>query len=115
MKLAIGGKKLANTKKQDPKKIVNLLTTLVCATIPTFCENVVNGRAPKHAPIAELKPSKVKAPPNSREVGFLDRPETAKAVVSPIASTMATMKQTQVKIIGTGLKINFEKSKNSEI
>ena len=107
MKLAIGGKKLAISKNIAPMKIVKRLTTFVCATMPTFCEKVVNGKAPNKAPTVELRPSKAKAPPNSRGVGFLFKPETAKAVVSPMASIIAQIKHTDVRIHGTGANCSF--------
>ena len=78
--------------------------------MPTFCENVVNGIAPNIAAIAELNPSNVNAPPNSLPVGFLPKPALHNAVVSPIASTIATIKQIHVNTHGTTSNLSFEKS-----
>ena len=90
--------------------MVKRLITFVWATIPTFWLNVAKGKAPNIAPIVEFKPSDTNVPPSSRQVGVLPNPAIVRAVVSPIASTMATVKQTDVKTQGTTSNLILEKS-----
>ena len=89
---ATGGNKPAMIKINAPNKIVNLLTTFVCPTIPTFWEKVVNGKQPKQALAVDTKPSQARAPLISLSVGNLPKPSLHVAVTSPIPSVDATKK-----------------------
>ena len=70
--------------------MVNLFTTFVIATIPTFWLNDVIGRQPNTDESALTNPSHAIEPDVSFSVAYLSSPEEASAEVSPIVSVAET-------------------------
>ena len=73
-----------------PVAIVNLFTTLVIATRPTFWLKDVIGRHPNTDDNALTNPSQAIEPDVSFSVTSLPRPDTANADVSPMVSVAET-------------------------
>ena len=83
--------KPARIRVRAPNMIVNLFTTFVIATRPTFCENDVIGGHPNTPPeTADINPSHASDPDTSRSVMLRPSPPVQTAVVSPIVSAAET-------------------------
>lgn len=95
----IFGNKAARIRVKAPNIMVNLFTTFVIATRPTFWLNDVIGVHPNRPDTALRKPSQAREPCTSLSVISLPRPPTQTAVVSPIVSAAETRKTTTRAII----------------
>ena len=116
------GKSPARIKVRAPNIIVNLLTTLVIATRPTFWLKDVIGAQPKRPETALRKPSQARDPWISLSVISRPRPPAQTAVVSPIVSAADTKNTTTMEIIALrlncglkGINLGMEKKLASAI
>ena len=88
----ITGRNAASTMMTAPVAMARRFTTFVMATRPTFCENDVMGRQPKHADSELTKPSHAMEPVSSFSFTSRFRPTIVSAEVSPIVSVADTRK-----------------------
>ena len=88
----ITGRNAARIMMTAPVAMALRFTTFVMATRPTFCENDVIGRQPKHADSELTKPSQAMEPESSFSFTSRLRPTMVSAEVSPIVSVADTRK-----------------------
>ena len=101
------GNKPAKTIITQPVKIVNLFTTFVIETSPTFWLNDVIGKQPKSPDNALTKPSAAIEPVSSFFETSRFNPDDASADVSPIVSVADTRKITSTEIIAPILNVGL--------
>ena len=94
-----------------PVAMVNLFTTFVIATSPTFWLNDVIGRQPNTDESALTNPSHAIEPDVSFSVAYLSSPEEASAEVSPIVSVAETKNISTTDTIGIGSEFHFKRHK----
>ena len=101
------GNNPAKTIITQPVKIVNLFTTFVIETSPTFWLNDVIGKQPKSPDNALTKPSAAIEPVSSFFETSRFNPDDASADVSPIVSVAETRKITSTEIIAPILNVGL--------
>ena len=101
------GNNPAKTIITQPVKIVNLFTTFVIETSPTFWLNDVIGKQPKSPDNALTKPSAAIEPVSSFFETSRFNPDDASADVSPIVSVADTRKITSTEIIAPILNVGL--------
>lgn len=101
------GNNPAKTIITQPVKIVNLFTTFVIETSPTFWLNDVIGKQPKSPDNALTKPSAAIEPVSSFFETSRFNPYDASADVSPIVSVADTRKITSTEIIAPILNVGL--------
>ena len=101
------GNNPAKTIITQPVKIVNLFTTFVIETSPTFWLNDVIGKQPKSPDNALTKPSAAIEPVSSFFETSRSNPDDASADVSPIVSVADTRKITSTEIIAPILNVGL--------
>ena len=101
------GNNPAKTIIIQPVKIVNLFTTFVIETSPTFWLNDVIGKQPKSPDNALTKPSAAIEPVSSFFETSRFNPDEASADVSPIVSVADTRKITSTEIIAPILNVGL--------
>ena len=101
------GNNPAKTIITQPVKIVNLFTTFVIETSPTFWLNDVIGKQPKSPDNALTKPSATIEPVSSFFETSRFNPDDASADVSPIVSVAETRKITSTEIIAPILNVGL--------
>ena len=101
------GNNPAKTIITQPVKIVNLFTTFVIETSPTFWLNDVIGKQPKSPDNALTKPSATIEPVSSFFETSRFNPDDASADVSPIVSVADTRKITSTEIIAPILNVGL--------
>ena len=101
------GNNPAKTIITQPVKIVNLFTTFVIETSPTFWLNDVIGKQPKSPDNALTKPSAAIEPVSSFFETSRFNPDDASADVSPIVSVADTRKITNTEIIAPILNVGL--------
>lgn len=101
------GNNPAKTIITQPVKIVNLFTTFVIETSPTFWLNDVIGKQPKSPDNALTKPSAAIEPVSSFFETSRFNHDDASADVSPIVSVADTRKITSTEIIAPILNVGL--------
>lgn len=101
------GNNPAKTIITQPVKIVNLFTTFVIETSPTFWLNDVIGKQPKSPDNALTKPSAAIEPVSSFFETSRFNPDDASADVSHIVSVADTRKITSTEIIAPILNVGL--------
>lgn len=101
------GNNPAKTIITQPVKIVNLFTTFVIETSPTFWLNDVIGKQPKSPDNALTKPSAAIEPVSSFFETSRFNPDEASADVSPIVSVADTRKITSTEITAPILNVGL--------
>ena len=101
------GNNPAKTIITQPVKIVNLFTTFVIETSPTFWLNDVIGKQPKSPDNALTKPSAAIEPVSSFFETSRFNPDDASAYVSPIVSVADTRKITSTEITAPILNVGL--------